>query len=105
LGISYWSANLILSSAGSDLMYFFQPGHQFACQRHIREINDPGLASYFALNVHVSQPESEDPALVDFFAVMCDWLLSVFTLLSAEAGPPRPVARPDVSQAAGAMQG
>lgn len=48
-------------------MYFFQPGHQPACQRQRRPRNDFGLASYLALQPQFSQLFS---AILDLPAVV-----------------------------------
>lgn len=50
----YLLANLVLWLFGSEVMYFFQAGHQPACQRQIRPRNDLGLLSYLALKPHFS---------------------------------------------------
>jgi hypothetical protein len=48
-----WPARIC--SFDSAVMYFFQPGHQLACQRQIRPRNDLGLLSYRALKPQFSQ--------------------------------------------------
>jgi len=51
----YFSASRILSSPGSDVMYAFHPGHQFACHLQSRPKKDLGALSYFARNPQFSQ--------------------------------------------------
>lgn len=52
---SYFSAIVVLSSLGRDVIYPFHPGHQLMCHFHNRLKNDLGLLSYFALKLHFSQ--------------------------------------------------
>ena len=52
---SYFSASLIRSPAGREVIYFLQPGHYPACHLHIRPKNDAGLLSYFALKAQLLQ--------------------------------------------------
>ncbi|MCD4677040.1 MAG: hypothetical protein K8S18_13760, partial [Desulfobacula sp.] len=53
--ILYFSANLIRSSFGSDMIYFFQPGHHPVCHLHSRPKNDLGLLSYFVRKPQLTQ--------------------------------------------------
>jgi hypothetical protein len=53
--ILYVREILFRSSSDNDVMYLFQPGHQFACHRHKRPIRDRGSLSYRALKAQFSQ--------------------------------------------------
>lgn len=51
---------LALPFAANSLWYAFQPGHQPVCHRQIRAINESGLRSAYARNLHFSQLDFTD---------------------------------------------